>query len=651
MNKRVLTIDLETYSSRDLAKCGVYAYTESEDFEVLLFGYAFDEEEVRVIDLKGGEKLPEEIKKALCNEEITKCAYNANFERVCLEAYFKVYMQPEQWRCTMVQALELGLPGSLEAVSKCLNLPQQKLAEGKALVKYFSMPCGDKTSAGYRNRDLPENNKEKWEAFRSYCKRDVEVERSIRKRLSRYEITGSEQKLWCLDQRINERGVRVNKQLIKQAVLCHLSHQESLKQEACLLTGIQNPSSAAQMKKWLFMASGIEVESLSKENVKILAEEAQSEQVKRALELRQELSMTSIKKYEAMERASCRDNRIRGLFQFYGASRTGRWAGRLVQVQNLPQNKLKDLDMARQLLESGQYEALEMLFDSVSEVLSQLIRTAFIPQENSRFIAADFSAIEARVIAYLAGEKWRMKVFEADGKIYEASASKMFKVPAPEIGKDSPLRQKGKIAELALGYQGGVGALKAMGALKLGLTEKELPELVAAWRNANPNIVKLWQEVEKAAVSAVRNNTAVRLQQGIEFSVESGILFIRLPSGRRLAYVRPSLDNTDGYNKPRLTYEGLEQSTKQWGRLSAYGGKLTENIVQAVARDCLAEAMLNLEEAGYRIIMHIHDEVVLEVPFGFGFLNEVQEIMAKPVAWAKGLPLTAEAFETQYYKK
>jgi DNA polymerase len=649
MARRVLSIDIETYSSRDLAKCGVYAYAEAEDFEILLFGYAFDEEKVRVIDFKSGEVLPEEVKKALCSEAVTKCAYNANFERVCLEAYFKVYMPPEQWRCTMVQALELGLPGSLEAVAKCLKLPQQKLSEGKALVKYFSMPCAGTTASGYRNRNLPENNKEKYEAFKSYCKRDVEVERSIRARLSKYDITDGEQKLWCLDQRINGRGVQVNEQLIRQAVLCHHSHQERIKQEASQLTGIQNPNSAAQMKKWLFEAQGLEVESLSKENVKALAEEAENEQVKRVLQLRQELSKTSIKKYEAMERARCRDSRIRGLFQFYGASRTGRWAGRL--VLNLPQNKLKDLDMARRLLEKGQLEVLEMLFDSVSEVLSQLIRTTFIPSKGSRFISADFRAIEAVVICHLAGEIWRMEVFKSHGKIYEASAAEMFKVPIEEIHKDSPLRQKGKISELALGYQGGTGALKTMGALKFGLTEKELPELVASWRNANPNIVKLWGEVERAAVKAVRDSTAVRLQQGIEFSVEGGILFIRLPSGRKLAYVNPRLERDERYDKPKITYEGLEPSTKQWGRLSTYGGKLTENIVQALARDCLAEAMLRLEEAGYKIVMHVHDEVVLEVPCGFGSVEEVQEIMARPIAWAKGLPLTAEVFETGYYKK
>jgi DNA polymerase len=650
MGRRVLSIDLETYSGRDLSKCGVYAYTEACDFEILLLGYAFDEEEVRVIDLKSGEELPKEVKAALANPEIVKTAYNANFERTCLGAHFKVYMPPEQWSCTMVQALELGLPGSLEEVARCLKLSRQKLSEGKELIKFFSMPCAKTEANGYRNRNLPEHDREKWETFKGYCKRDVEVERAIRAKLSRYEIRESEQKLWCLDQRINDRGVRINEELIRQAILCSQSLEESLRQEASELIGIENPNSAAQMKKWLFKAQGIEVKSLSKDNVKSLVDDTDSELVKRVLKLRQQLSKTSIKKYEAMEKSKCRDSRIRGLFKFYGG-RTGRWAGRLVQVQNLPQNKLKDLDMARKLLEGGQFETLEMLFDSVPEVLSQLIRTAFIPEGNSRFIAADFSAIEARVIAWLAGEAWRIKVFQSHGKIYEASAAQMFKVPMEEIGKDSPLRQKGKIAELALGYQGGTGALKSMGALRLGLSEKELSELVAAWRKANPKIVRLWEEAEKACTAAIRENTPAYINQGIEFFVERGILFVRLPSGRRLAYIRPALEAGDGYKKWEITYEGIEQPKKQWGRLSTYGGKLVENIVQAIARDCLAEAMLRLEEAGYKIVMHCHDEVVLEVPFGFGSVEEVQEIMGRPIDWAKGLCLTAEAFEAEYYRK
>jgi DNA polymerase bacteriophage-type len=641
-NIRTLAIDIETYSSSDLAKCGVYAYSEAEDFEILLFGYAFDEEEVRVIDFKNGEELPWEVKAALVDSGVVKTAFNANFERTCIGAHFKAYMPPEQWRCTAVQALGLGLPGSLEGVSSFLGLPQGKLAEGKALIKSFSMP-------GKGNKDQQDSSK--WELFKSYCKRDVEVERNIRKHLDKYQLSEKEQKLWCLDQSINDRGVRVHKELVRQALSCDLKNQDSIKEEARILTGALNLKSAAQMKKWLLKEEGLKVDSLSKEKVVGLLAEAEKEEVKKALRLRQELSKTSIRKYEAMERALCGDNRIRGLFQFYGASRTGRWAGRLVQVQNLPQNKLEDLELARELLQEGRHDTLEMLYDSVPEVLSQLIRTAFIPSENSRFIAADFSAIEARVIAWLAGESWRMEVFKSHGRIYEASAAQMFKVPIEHIDKGSPLRQKGKIAELALGYQGSVGALNVMGALKLGLKEEELPALVAAWRNANSNIVRLWYEVEKAALTAVKNKTVVKLQKGLEFSVEEGIFFIRLPSGRRLAYISPDIDWDERYNKPRITYEGMEQSTKQWGRLSTYGGKLVENIVQAIARDCLAEAMLRLSEAGYKIVMHIHDEVVLEVPEGFGSLKEVEDIMARHIEWAKGLELRAEAFEAEYYIK
>lgn len=648
---KILSIDIETYSSRDLTKCGVYAYTQAEDFEILLFGYAFDDEEVKIIDLKNEEELPKEVKEALRNPTIFKTAYNANFERTCIAAHFKINMPPEQWKCTAVNALELGLPTSLEATAKCLKLSHQKMTEGKALIRYFCIPCKGTKANGFRNRNLPEHDKDKWNTFKSYCGKDVEVERNIRKQLEKYQITQNEQKLWCLDQKINDMGVKVESELINHALICDSKYQEKLKNEAVTLTGVENPKSTSQMKKWLLQEEGLEIETLSKETVVNLLNEVTNEDVKRALELRQELSKTSIKKYEAMDRALCKDNRIRGLLQFYGANRTGRWAGRLVQVQNLPQNKLKDLDLARNLLKEGQYETLEMLFDSVPDVLSQLIRTAFIPSDNSRFIVADFSAIEARVIAWLAGEKWRMDVFNSHGKIYEASASQMFKVPIETITKGSPLRQKGKVAELALGYQGSKGALLAMGALKMGLNEDELPELVAAWRNSNSKIVKLWSDVEKAAIATVKDKTSVTIQHGIEFSFESGIFFIKLPSGRKLSYVRPSIDIDERFNKPMITYEGAEQGTKQWGRLKTYGGKLVENIVQAIARDCLAEAMIRLDEADYKIVMHIHDEVVLDVPYGFGSLEDVGEIMGTPISWAKGLPLRADAFETNYYKK
>jgi DNA polymerase len=651
MTMRILSIDIETYSSRDLTKCGVYAYTEAEDFEILLFGYAFDKNPVSVIDLKSGEKLPRVVMAALTSEDIIKTAFNASFERTCIAAYFKMDMLPEQWRCSAVHALSLGLPQSLEGVAKSLNLVAQKSSEGKALIKYFSIPCFGSCANGFRNRNLPFEAVDKWDSFKGYCAQDVEVEREIRSHLEKHQIPESEQTLWCLDQRINDRGVKMETDIIKHALACNEKYQERLKLEAIALTGVKNPNSAAQMKKWLFEKDGLEVESLSKEMVAKLLKEVKNTEVGRALELRQELSKTSIKKYEAMHRALCKDNRIRGLLKFYGANRTGRWSGTLVQVQNLPRNKLKDLDLARALLMKGQYETIELLFSSVPEVLSQLIRTTFIPSIGSRFIVADFSAIEARVIAWLADEKWRMEVFNSHGKIYEASAAQMFKVPIDAVTKDSAYRQKGKISELALGYQGGTGALIAMGALNMGLSNQELPKLVSAFRNSNQNIVKLWGSVEKAAISVVRDNITVTIQKGIRLYIDSGILFIKLPSGRRLSYVKPRLELDERFNKPMVTYEGLNQVTKQWGRLSTYGGKLVENIVQAIARDCLGTSMTRLSEAGYNIVMHVHDEVVLDVPYGFGSLQETSEIMGTPIAWAKGLPLRADVFETNYYKK
>ena len=647
MTMRTLSIDIETYSSRDLTKCGVYAYVQAKDFEILLFGYAFDNisaDRVSVIDFKSGEKLPSHVKAALSDKTIIKTAFNASFERTCIAAYFNMDMIPEQWRCSAVQALSLGLPQSLDGVSKSLNLITQKGSEGKALIRYFSIPSRGSGVNGLPNRNLPRDDMDKWNSFKSYCMQDVQVEREIRVQLEKFQITESEQKLWCLDQRINDRGVRLQTDIIKHALAFDGKYQERLNREAIALTGVKNPKSAAQMKKWLFDKEGLQVETLSKEMVEKLLKETENHEVARALKLRQELSKTSIKKYEAMSRALCRDNRIRGLLKFYGANRTGRWTGTLVQVQNLPRNKLKDLDLARNLLRKGQYEVMEMLFSSVPEVLSQLIRTTFIPSINSRFIVADFSAIEARVIAWLADEKWRMEVFNSHGKIYEASAAQMFKVPLEAVTKDSHFRQKGKISELALGYQGGAGALIAMGALNMGLSEEELPKLVVAFRNSNPNIVKLWSEVEKAAISVVRDNITITIQKGIELSHDRGILFIKLPSGRRLSYVNVRIERDERFNKPMITYEGLSQGTKQWGRLSTYGGKLVENIVQATA-------MSRLDEAGYNIVMHVHDEVVIDAANGFGSVQQTAEIMGTPIYWAKGLPLRADVFETNYYKK
>ncbi|ABO49725.1 DNA-directed DNA polymerase [Desulforamulus reducens MI-1] len=647
----ILGIDIETYSRVDLTKSGVYAYAEAEDFEILLFGYAFDDEPVQLIDLASGEQLPDNVLNALTDPEIIKTAFNANFERTCIAKHFNRPMPPEQWRCTHVHALTLGLPGHLGDVAKVLGLKQQKDTAGKALIRYFSMPCKPTKVNGQRTRNLPEHDPDRWAKFKSYCKQDVAVERDIRKTLERFPVIEAEHKLWCLDQRINDGGVLVDSQLVTNAIACDTQYQDKLMAKAAKLTGLDNPKSVSQLKQWLLKTDGLEVESLNKESVPELLKQTESSTVKQMLELRQEMAKTSVKKYLAMERAKGKDGRVRGLLQFYGANRTGRWAGRLVQVQNLPRNSIKDLDQARQLLKAGDYEMLELLFESVPTVLSQLIRTAFVPKEGHRFIVADFSAIEARVIAWLADEKWRMDVFRTHGKIYEASASAMFHVPIEEITKGNPLRQKGKVSELALGYQGGPGALIAMGALKEGLTEEELPGLVKLWRQSSPNIVKFWYDTEAAAIKAVKEKTTVELHHGIHFIYESGILFIRLPSGRRLAYIKPRIQNNPRLDKPALTYEGQEQGTKQWGRLYTYGGKLVENIVQAVARDCLAEALLRLDVAGYKTVMHVHDESVMEMPHGVGSLEDACRIMEQPIPWAPGLPMRADGFESNYYKK
>ncbi len=643
-----LAIDIETYSSVDLPSTGVYAYTSSDDFEILLFGYAFDDDPVEIVDLAQGERLPHEVLNALKHPDIIKTAYNANFERVCIAKYLDLPTLPEQWRCSSVHALTLGLPGYLDGVAQVLKLGEQKDNAGKNLIRYFSKPCKPTKVNGGRTRNLPEHDPEKWEQFKSYCKQDVEVERELRKVLEKYPVPEREWRLWELDQRINDYGVAVDSRLVTQAINCDNEYQDMLLAEAKELTGLKNPNSVAQLKRWLKEETGKDVESLNKATVSELKEEAECSTVKRVLSLRQKMSKTSIKKYQAMERAVCPDGRIRGLLQFYGANRTGRWAGRLVQVQNLPRNSLQDLDLARRLLKYGNCELLELLFDSVPEVLSQLIRTALIPSTGCRFIVSDFSAIEARVIAWLADERWRMEVFSGHGKIYEASAAHMFRVPIEEITKDSPLRQKGKIAELALGYGGSVGALKAMGALDMGLEEGELPELVETWRAANPNIVQFWWDVGNAAMKAVKDKTTVPVHHGIEFSYEAGGLFLRLPSGRRLCYVKPRIQ-PGKFGRPVITYEGTEQG--RWSRIDTYGPKLVENIVQATARDCLAEALLRVDAAGYKIVFHVHDEVVVEAPRGIGTLEEVNKIMGQPLAWAPELPLRADGFETEYYMK
>ncbi len=650
---KILSIDIETYSSVDLTKCGVYAYTLAKDFEILLFAYAFDDEPVEIVDLANGGSVPNDALAALTDPTVIKTAFNANFERTCLARYFNKSMPAKEWRCSQAHALTLGLPASLERVAKCLNLTKQKMKEGRDLIKYFSMPCRPTKANGRRSRNLPHHDLEKWEMFKAYCKQDVEVEREIRKRLENYPMTDKELKLWFLDQRINDYGVKTHMKLVKNAIACDEGHQKELLAEATHLTGLENPNSPAQLKAWLENNHSIQIDSLSKGKVEELLNEVNHPTLTRVLELRQDMSKTSVRKYEAMDRAIGEDGRIRGLLQYYGANRTGRWAGRLVQVQNLPRNNMRDLNLARKLLLAGDYESLELLFDSVPDVLSQLIRTAFIPSKDHRFIVSDFSAIEARVIAWLAGEGWVIDTFKDHGKIYEMTASRMFGVPMELIARGNPeyeLREKGKLATLACGYQGSVGALKAMGALNMGLTEGELPAIVAAWRKSNPNIVKLWWDVEKAAIKAVKDRTPVKMQYGLSFYYKSGVLFIKLPSGRSLAYVKPRIELDTRFNKDKLTFEGIELGNR-WARIDTYGGKLTENIIQAIARDCLAESLLRLDKAGYKIAFHVHDEVVLDVPYDFGSVKEVEEIMSKDIDWAPGLPLQAEGFETDYYKK
>ena len=643
---RTLALDLETFSSVNLIKAGVYSYTSAVDFEILLFAYAFNEEEIQVIDLAQEENVPLEVLSALTDDAIIKTAFNANFERTALSTYLSIKLQPHAWQCTAVQSAMLGLPLSLEGVGEVLGLEKQKLKEGKDLIRYFCMPCKSTKANGFRTRNLPHHAPDKWEQFKDYCKRDVEVERTIRKKLTKYPISEREQKFYILDQEINDRGILVDTQLVQQAIACDTEHTEDSFAQAQRLTGLDNPNSVSQLKAWL-VENGIEIESLSKKAVSDLIQNTGGK-IEKLLNLRLQLSKTSIKKYEAIERAICPDNRVRGLLQFYGANRTGRWAGRLVQVHNLPQNHLKDLTLARELVKQGRFSEIELYYDSVSVVLSELIRTAFIPSKGSFFMVADFSAIEARVIAWLAGEMWRMEVFKTHGKIYEASASQMFKVPIEEITKGSPLRQKGKIAELALGYGGSVGALTSMGALEMGLTEEELRPLIMSWRSANPNITKLWWDVDKAALHAVKYRASQKLGK-LTFQCINGILFITLPSGRKLSYIRPRIE-LNQFGREGITYEGIGES-KRWCRIETYGPKLVENIVQAIARDLLGEAMLAVSDAGYPIVMHVHDEIIVEAPHDENSLKEICDIMAVAPSWAEGLPLRADGFICEYYKK
>ncbi len=643
---RTLAIDIETYSDVDLISCGVYKYSSSPHFEILLIAYSVDDKETVCIDVANGEEPPKEFMEMLIDDTVTKTAFNANFERTCFSNYYQHSFRPEAWRCTAVQAAMLALPLSLEGVGEVLGLDKQKMTEGKELIKYFCSPCKATKSNGGRTRNLPKDAPEKWGQFKTYCIRDVDVEKQIRQRLAKFPIPKREQEIYCLDQRINDRGIMVDRNLVNHAVACDLLYKETATARAYELTGLENPNSVSQLKIWL-KEKGLEVDSLAKDTVKDLSMKAEGD-VQEVLKLRLATSKTSVKKYEAIDRSVCAENRVHGLLQFYGANRTGRWAGRLVQIHNLPQNHLPDLELARALVSEGRYEEVELFYESTPNVLSELIRTAFVAKPGCRFIISDYSAIEARVLAWLAGEEWRLQVFETHGKIYEASASAMFHVPIEEITKTSPLRQKGKISELALGYGGAVGALTSMGALKMGLTEEELPGLVSTWRSANPHITAFWWAVDEAAVTAVRDKKPSKVGR-VSFEYKSGILFVTLPSGRKLSYVKPRM-MLNKFGREGLTYEGIGES-KKWMRLETYGPKLVENIVQAASRDILAEAMLRLEKEGFDIVCHVHDEVVLEVPDGKSSVEEVNEIMAVNPVWTEGLPLKAAGFESPFYKK
>ena len=652
--KPVLHLDIETYSEADLLKVGVYKYTEHPSFEILMIAYAFDDEEVDIIDLAEGEEIPEWLFKALINPEVTKTAHNANFERTCLQKALKVAMPPEQWVCTAVRASTLGLPRSLAEVGKVLGLDEDKskMKAGRALIRYFSVPCKPTKRNGGRTRNLPKHEPEQWEIYKRYCMQDVEAEREIEKLMSKYPATlEQEHQLWCLDQRINEKGVLIQTKLVNNILEYNSTHQDELLERARELTGLDNPKSISQAKEWL-SDQGLETESLTKSVVKDLIKETDDAEVQEFLELRQQLGKTSVSKYDAIARAINDDDRVRGILQFYGAERTGRWAGRIIQPQNLPRNNMSNLDEVRDLIINNEFELLELLYGNLMQVFSELIRTAIIAPEGYTFIVADYSAIEARVIAWLADEKWRLDVFAGHGKIYEASAAQMFKVPIDSITKDSPERAKGKVAELALGYQGSIGALKAMGGEAMGLSETEMKSLVDQWRKANYNIVKLWYNTESLAKAAIKApGTIIRGTRGVEFQMIGDTLFIKLPSGRRLAYKNAIIQQ--GSYKEEIVYDGKDQTTGRWGKVKTYGGKLVENITQAVARDCLAVALMELDKAGYRASFHVHDEVVIEVKDEDrkAAMDEITRLMALNLPWTKGLILTADAFETKYYMK
>ena len=652
-----ISIDLETYSPTNLSKTGVYPYAAHPDFQILLFGYAIDDGPARVVDLASGEKLPDEIRAALVDPQVTKWAFNATFERICLSAWLHrhhpellpegQFLDPTQWRCSMVWAAYLGMPMSLDQVAKVLDLPVKKDTAGKKLIKQFCTPATPNLINKGKGRNLPSSDPAGWQAFKEYNRRDVEVEQAIHSRLAKFPVPDTEWEAYALDQRINDAGIKLDATLVDAAVTLDEKHREATLARARELTGLKNPNSPIQLKEWL-STRGCHLESLAKAEVETALETATGV-VKEVLELRGDLAKSSVKKYQAMQQVAGADGRARGLLQFYGAGRTGRFAGRLVQVQNLPRNYLPDLDEARVLVRAGNLEALELLYESVPDTLSQLIRTAFIPSPGNRFIVADYSAIEARVIAWIAGQTDTLDAFREGKDLYCETASRMFGVPVEKHGINAGLRQKGKIAVLACGYGGSIGALKAMGALRMGLEENELKPIVDAWRAANPNIVWLWQEVEEAALEAITTRRPVRLHN-LTFTLKSGILFITLPSGRRLAYVKPGLGE-NRFGGTSITYWGITTG-RRWGRLETYGGKLVENVVQAIARDLLVGGLQNVASEGHRIVMHIHDEIVIDEPKNSTFtVEDACQLMSRLPAWADGLPFSADGYECGFYRK
>lgn len=646
---RVLHIDLETYSDIDIGKCGAYRYADSPSFEILLLAYAYDDEPVTVIDVAQREGWPTQVLDDILSSDITKVAHNAAFERICLSKFLNTKLDPKAWHCTMVHALSLGFPASLADVGKALNLDEdkQKMAVGKRLITYFCKPCKPTQANGQRTRNYPHHDPEKWDLFKEYNRQDVVTEQAIYERLMKFPLPDSEQILYCLDQSINDYGIGVDTDLMDKVIGYSKDYETQMRKECEELTGGINIHSIVQLKQWLTEQEGRQIDSLTKDDVDQLLKLDLKPSSRRILELRQETGKTSVKKYEAFERSICGDGRIHGAFQFYGAGRTGRWAGRLIQPQNFPRNAFEDIALARQMVKSARWDEIEMLYGSMNDVFSTLIRTLIVPPEGMTFAIADYSAIEARVVAWMADEKWRQDVFANGGDIYCMSATQMFGVPVEKHGQNSHLRKKGKVAELACGFGGGVGALRKMGGEQMGLTEKEMDDIVKKWRGSSPHVVKLWSELGDAAIEAIDTRLRVKCRHGVSFKYAKGILFMQLPSGRSLAYVQPRFDGRE------LTYMGMNQTTRKWERTKTWGGKLTENLIQAIARDCLAVSMSKIQQAGYHIVMHVHDEVIVEVPSDGAdeHLKRIEELMGEPIDWAPGLLLTADGFTSEYYRK